>query len=112
MKFKSKNKGQALVEFTIVLGLVVAVIFAVSPMIRRTLQSMIKTTADQIGVQQDAEQVAYEDINDGFFIGSNVITDVSSDKTEDDVLGVITYGYDDAITTNSIAEINLGTAPR
>ena len=50
------RKGQSILEYTIVLGVIVIVMSAMGPMIKRGTQSLIKVVADQVGAQQNAEQ--------------------------------------------------------
>ena len=43
------RKGQSILEYTIVLGVIVIVMSAMGPMIKRGTQSLIKVVADQVG---------------------------------------------------------------
>lgn len=111
LKKINKSYGQSLIEFSLVAGFVILAIMAMNPMIKRMSQSMTKTVADQIGVQQNAEQGTYTDIDRGYLVGTNIVVDSQIDKFTDDVNGTIIYTYDDQIRTNRIAETNLGFTP-
>lgn len=49
-------RGQSLLEYSTVLGIVVVILMAMQPLIKRSTQSMIKVVADQIGFQRNADQ--------------------------------------------------------
>ncbi len=49
-------RGQTIVEYIIIVGIVVVALFAMGPMFKRGMQSVIKGTADQLAVQDNAEQ--------------------------------------------------------
>lgn len=48
--------GQTIVEYSLLIGIVIALLLVVTPMIKRGAQGMIKTVSDEIGYQNDAEQ--------------------------------------------------------
>ena len=52
-----KNRGQSIVEYTVVLGLVILALSAMSFYFRRGIQSVVKTAADEAGNQSDAEDI-------------------------------------------------------
>ena len=97
------KKAQSLVEYSIVLALIVAIIMTMGPLIRRYLQGMIKLTTDQIGRQRGAEQSFDES---GHLDNSYTITRAltskffNSDKTQ--------YDLYDTTDTQTNAQINLG----
>ncbi|MCA9398113.1 MAG: hypothetical protein KC618_00060 [Candidatus Omnitrophica bacterium] len=110
----TKN-GQTMVEYTIVIGLIVVVLFAMSPMIKRSSQSMIKLVADQIGNQENAEVfVNLEDKKDsGQMLKSSYITTRSTgDKTTEELSGQTIYSYNDVTEITSNALIDLGFTER
>ena len=55
-KFTTNTNGQSILEYMLLLGIVTFVLFAMNPLIRRGIQSLIKVTADEIGTQQNGEQ--------------------------------------------------------
>ena len=99
------KKGQTILEYTILLGVIVLVMFAMGPMLKRGTQSLIKIVADQVGVQQNAEQKFDET---GHMEASYTATRGSTDKRTQDVAGAITYSFDDVSVTTSNTLINLG----
>jgi len=116
-KITSCRNGQSIVEYTIVIGIVILVVTAMTPMIQRGIQGMIRTVADQVGNQQQSDQLAFDDtetLPQGFFdeLGhldeSYVSTRSDVQKETDDVLGFTQYTYDDTTQIISNAVINLG----
>ena len=101
----SLKKGQSILEYTIVLGVIVIVMSAMGPMIKRGTQSLIKVVADQVGAQQNAEQKFDES---GHLEASYMSTRGSMDKQTLDTLGVTGYIFNDLTTTQSNALMNLG----
>jgi Flp pilus assembly pilin Flp len=55
--FARNTHGQTFIEYTLMVGALVAVMIAMTPMMRRGIQAMVKVTADQIGTQQGSEQI-------------------------------------------------------
>ena len=99
------KKGQSILEYTILLGVIVLVMFAMGPMLKRGTQSLIKVVADQVGVQQNAEQ-KFDDT--GYLESSYAATSGFTDKQTRDLVGTITYFFNDETVTTSNALINLG----
>ena len=56
MRNNAKNSGQTFVEYTLMIGVSIAILLALVPMIKRGTQGMVKVVADELGVQQNAEQ--------------------------------------------------------
>lgn len=53
--FNSKfRKGQSIVEYTVIIGLVVAALTTMQVYVRRGIQAGIKIAADELGPQEDA----------------------------------------------------------
>ncbi len=50
------NRGQTIVEYIIILGIVIIALYAMGPYMKRGVQSVVKATADQLAVQNSAEQ--------------------------------------------------------
>lgn len=55
--FFKPRQGQTFIEYTILIGVLVTVLVAMTPMIRRATQSMVKVVSDQVGSQKNSEQV-------------------------------------------------------
>lgn len=106
-----QKDAQSVIEYSMIAGFVIIAVMAMNPMIKRMSQSMIKTAADQIGTQQNAEQASFSDIDKGYMVGSNILTGSQIDKYTDDVNGIITYTYEDSVTTNRKTEVHLGFQP-
>ena len=53
-----------MIEYTIVAGLIAIVLVTMGPAFRRSVQQVVKSTADNIGFQEGAEQAS--DVNAGF----------------------------------------------
>ena len=73
------RRGQSLLEYTILIGIVTISLFYMGTGIKRGLQSLVKVSADQIGNQQNADQ----DVNDelaGVLQGSNTQTNMITSK--------------------------------
>ena len=93
-------------EYTIILGVVITITLAFTSMVKRGTQGMIKTVADQIGYQKNAEQDFNKET--GYMSESFQPTDVDSKKyiKEGRLQGTTDIFYDDKIrsysSTNSI----------
>lgn len=51
------KKGQSIIEYTVILGLVVAGLMTMQAYIKRGIQATIKVAADELGRQEDAEEL-------------------------------------------------------
>lgn len=99
------KKGQTLLEYTVVLGVVVMILFTMGPMLKRGTQSLIKVVADQVGVQQNAEQKFDET---GHLEASYMTARSSVDKQTTDFNGTMAYIFNDVTTTQTSTLVNLG----
>jgi len=99
------QKGQSLVEYTIVLGLVVAVLMAIGVLFKRSAQGMIKVMADQVGRQENADQ---DFSQDQYMVSSYTGGTVYQSKTTQELLGSTTYIYRDTSRRYSDTLLNLG----
>lgn len=52
-----RRNGQSILEYAVVLGLVVVALSAMALYFRRGIQSVIKVAADEVGKQEDAEEI-------------------------------------------------------
>ena len=103
------NNGQHIIQYTMVLGIVTVAIMIMGPSIQRYFQGIIKVVADQIGNQANADQDFNSD--SGYLISTFIDTDSTTRKRTVDRAGVITYIYDDSITTISNADMDYGFSP-
>lgn len=104
--FSKSNIAQSLMEYTIVISIVTAVLVAMNTFLRRGVQGMVKLLADEVGNQQEAEQDFSEE--SGHLESSDSVTKVTSIKITQQELGNITYGYGERIETFSVMNSFLG----
>ncbi len=102
------KRAQTLTEYSTVIGIVTAVLLAMTPMIRRSVQAMIKFTADQVGVQRNAEQ-KFDD--SGYLDYSYTVTRSSTDKKTEHTNVLINHSYRDWTMASTNMFINLGFTP-
>jgi len=100
----SEEKAQVFMEYVIIISIVILVLTAMSTMIKRGTQGMIKVVADEIGIQADSEQNADE----GYLRYSTALTRSDMDKRTVESLGQTDYVYDDQTITTQRSSINLG----
>jgi Flp pilus assembly pilin Flp len=107
LRFRRKDQAQVFVEYTIIIGIVVMVLISMSTLIKRGLQAMIKTVADQIGNQANAEQTI-GNFSKGFLESQYSSTRQTISKTTTDLVGEMGYGYDSVIDMEINTVSNLG----
>jgi hypothetical protein len=103
-------KGQTYLEYAIVVSAVAFLLFAMTPLIKRGIQSLTLTVADQIGNQGNSDQrfdpaSGAPSRSQSLLQISNVITRTNVQKTE---AGYGTYVYNDAVATDSETTVSLG----
>jgi len=99
------HKAQTFIEYVLLFGVVTGLLIAMSPMIRRFSQAMIKVTADQIGNQRLSDQKGGES---GYLINVYIKSDDEAYAGREDRLGVTTYFPETSSTRNIIQHSNLG----
>ena len=99
-------KAQSLMEYTIVIGIIITVMFAMSAQIKRGTQGMIKVVADQIGNQKNADQKFVEE--DGFMREAHLTTKAQTEQTTRDKDGRVTYYFNDRTETETYTASSLG----
>jgi predicted PurR-regulated permease PerM len=77
------RRGQSILEYTMIVAIIVAVIYYMGTGIKRGVQSLVKVTADQVGNQQNSDQ-DFNDAQQGFMSGSNsvVVDEINSENQE------------------------------
>ena len=102
-----KDLAQTFVEYALLFGVVAAIFIALTPLIRRTSQAMIKLTADQVGFQVNAEQIGGRT---GKLEEANILTGQRRSKNTRELGGGITkYSFDsDEVDISSNTISNLG----
>ncbi len=105
LQYSKGQRAQIFLEYVIVIGVVVLIMIAMSTMIKRGTQGMIKVVADQIGEQANAEQ-RFDDT--GFLESSYTSTRAITSKTKEELSGVTTYIFGDTTTIKSNVHIDMG----
>ena len=80
------RRGQTILEYTIIVGIVTVALYYMGTSIKRGMQSLVKVTADQVGNQQNSDQ-DFTDYQQGYMIGTNTQSQESRTKQ------VIETGY-------------------
>jgi Flp pilus assembly pilin Flp len=112
--WNSRCRGQTILEYTILVGIVSVVLYYMGTGIKRGVQSMIKVTADQVGNQQNADQ-DYNLSTQGYVEVSNTFTQMgNTDQTAE--LGTNSSYmenkiYDETTTTLTNTITNGGFSP-
>ena len=94
-----------MMEYTIVIGVIVFIMMAMSPMIKRGIQSLTRVVADQIGNQEKADQ---DFDGSGHLDRSYTVTRSSANKQAQDRVGNIDYTYTESTFSFSNTISNLG----
>lgn len=116
-----RRRGQTFVEYTLMIGIAIAVMLAVAPMIKRGTQGMVKVVADELGVQQNAENIGAQSAQTvaealqnkgGGLISSDVTTDISKNVRHQEWRAGTTHSvqksYADTVTTTTDSKSDLG----
>ena len=103
---KQIQKGQVLLEHILVIGVVILALVTMTPMIRRTIQSVIKVTADEIGTQKDADQDFNSDR--GYLVESRTGTQYSRRVQHRDIPGKTIKVTTETTDTSTMTITNLG----
>ncbi len=99
-------KGQTFVEYTLLFGVVIALLIAMTPLVKRGIQSMVKVVADQVGNQTQSDQTGGKS---GQLDNSYTITRMNSIKNIGEQNGVITYNFiKEEVTRESNVFLNQG----
>ncbi|MDP2652465.1 MAG: hypothetical protein Q8Q08_00360 [Candidatus Omnitrophota bacterium] len=103
---KAYRRGQTFIEYTLLLGVLVSILVAMTPLVRRGVQGMVKIVVDQVGTQKDAEQVGG---TSGYLINTTMETDSYRETLKTEYLGDTGYWTtSDWTATNSEVHLNLG----
>ena len=107
------RRGQSILEYTIIVGIVAVVLSYMGTGIKRGVQSLVKVTADQVGNQQNSDQ-DFNDAMQGYTLGSNTVTQENNIKevSEGAVAGYTTNtAYDEVTETMTNTITNGGFSP-
>lgn len=94
-------------EYSLIAGLAVAILMIMAPLVRRGAQGMIKIVADQVGEQEESEQV-YDDIEAGYLDYSYTTTRALANKKSKQRLWVFNTIYSESTSSSSNALMSLG----
>lgn len=109
-KQRRRQQAQTFVEYTVLIGLVTGILIAMSTMIRRGTQEMVKVVSDQIGNQLLADQSPDPEAGRLLSAVSDVLVD--RDTKTQQRLNVVTYNfYRDFTHTRSTTISNSGFQP-
>lgn len=89
------RRGQSILEYTILVGILSVVLYYMGTSIKRGVQSLVKITADQVGNQDNADQ-DFNDTQTGYMQGSN------SETNENRFRQVNEVGYISNITNTAV----------
>jgi len=101
--------GQTFIEYTILISVVLILLFMISPMMRRTTQSLVRLVADQIGNQADADQSGGEA---GYMESVYMHSRTDRQKTVSERMGSLQTDYLDLDELTSNQVTNLGYTER
>lgn len=73
------HRGQSLVEYTMLIGVITLALIYMGTGIKRGLQSLVKVTADQVGNQQNSEP-DYDNPQAGYLMASNTFMQQNKSK--------------------------------
>jgi len=102
---ESEQKAQSLIEYSIILGVIGLILYTMGPFFQRTIQGMIKVTADQIGTQENGDQQFDEH---GHLQESHSKISGSTAKGYREYTGNILYNFTDDTRVESTSLINMG----
>ena len=99
-------KGQTIVEYIIIIGIAVTVLYAMGPAFKRGVQSLIKATSDQMAAQQNAEQ----DFSPGssYLVLSNSHAQTNNQRSLREFLYTTATAVNETTTSNTQTATNMG----
>ncbi len=105
-----KRSAQTFVEYTLLVGVVIGLLIAMAPMLRRGTQGMIKIVSDQVGFQANAEQIGG---TMGHLIETRTHTAIDRQRRTDEKFGNTTYQFlRDEVETQTSSFSNMGWSER
>jgi len=104
--FIKNHRGQSLLDYLILIGIVASALFAMNTSFRRGIQAVIKGAADQIGDQAKSEQ-DFEG-RSGYLEASQSTVDTSNHREVEDRFGSNTYRMNSSEDSTSSSVINAG----
>ena len=106
LRNRNQQSAQILLEHILLIGVVTIALITMTPMIRRTVQSVIKVTADEIGAQKNSDQNFNSD--QGYLVESSSTSQYSRRNRYRDRPGVVVKQIDETTDTSTFTITNLG----
>lgn len=82
--------AQTILEYTMLFGILTSLLIAMTPLLRQGIQGMVKGVADQIGIQQNADQRGG---SKGYLVNYLASTSINREKNVRERLGDVTYNF-------------------
>ena len=109
MKSTSENKycrAQTFLEYMLVFGVVASVLVAMTPLLKRSTQGLVKVVADHVGNQKNAEQLGG---TSGHLVSAYIVTRQDKPKSSGGRAGDTIYGYcGEVVNTQRATYANAG----
>lgn len=105
-RLQKNSTAQSMLEYILLIGMIVVALVAMTQAIKRGTQSIIKTAADELALQENADQTFSN--TTGYLNSQN--TTVQDDKQKQIVerIGIINYVQDDASIVAMDSLTNMG----
>lgn len=108
--------GQTFVEYTLLVGVSIGILVALTPMIKRGSQAMVKVVADELGVQSKSDS---QDKSAGGLLDSTVSTSFNREQRKQEWNPSANPGthsmqtsYNEQTTTDTDSDSSLGISPK
>jgi len=101
-----QRRAQSLLEYVTLVGVVIAILIAMTTHVKRGIQMMVKIVADQIGCQQLADQK--KDSVGGYLKNAITIGQSRLDTEIRETPGLVNYIFRDYTKTDSLTIMNGG----
>ena len=106
LKSKKRLHGQGVLEYVLLVGIVVIALIAMTQVIKRATQSLIRSGFAQIGAQVNADQSFSN--KTGYLNAQNSFTSDENQRQVVDRVGIINYIHLDRSSSSVNALVNLG----
>jgi len=106
----NRRRGQTILEYTIIVGIVAVLLSYMGTSIKRGVQSLVKVTADQVGSQQNADQ-DFNDAQQGYMQADNTAIQESVGKQVHDQAYLTNTAYNESTYTMTNMITNGGFSP-
>ena len=98
-------KGQTVVEYVIIIGIIVTAMYVMGPAFKRGVQTLVKGTADQLSSQKLAEQDFSTDTSHMESSRANVSTNNQRSIRQDGTKTIVTANESSTTTINTVTEM-------